>query len=81
MWAFWETHREAGGVTSLGSWMSQALDEMFHSHIPASSHLSFRQRLQWLSPESQGSGMTPSSPTCTPSQYLFPVQDLWDPLL
>lgn len=59
MWAFWETHREADGVTSLGSWMSKALDEVFHSHIPANSHLGFRQRLQWLSPESQGSSRAP----------------------
>lgn len=62
--------------------MSQALDEMFHSHVPANlpSRLQ-RKRLQWLSLESQGPSRAPPDPTCIPPQYLSPVWDLWDPLL
>lgn len=62
--------------------MSQALDEMFHSYVPANSPSQLQgKRLRWFSPESQGPSRASPNPTCAPSQYLSPVQDLWDLLL
>lgn len=48
---------------SLGIWMSQALDEVFHSRVPAKSPSQLQgRRWRWLSPESQSSVVCTSQP-------------------
>lgn len=48
---------------SLGIWMRQALDEVFHSRVPAKSPSQLQgRRWRWLSPESQSSVVCTSQP-------------------